>query len=61
MPLTKKGKTILAALIEEYGDEEKAKEVLYAGENSGRFTGIHYDDDKSDKKNRREKSKKRRK
>ena len=40
MPLTAKGEKILAALIEEYGSEEKAKEVLYAGKNKGTFTGI---------------------
>lgn len=39
MPLTEKGEKILANLEKEYG-KEKAKEVLYAGKNSGRFTGI---------------------
>jgi hypothetical protein len=39
MPLTAKGRTILAALEKEYGPD-KAKQVLYAGKNSGRFAGI---------------------
>ena len=43
MPLTAKGKEILANLKKEYGSEKKAKEVLYAGENKGTFTGIHDD------------------
>ena len=42
MPLTAKGEEILANLTREYGAEH-AKRVLYAGKNSGRFTGI--DDD----------------
>jgi uncharacterized protein len=45
MPLTRKGQEILAALLKEYGSEEKAKEVLYAGKNSGRFTGIDEEPD----------------
>jgi hypothetical protein len=40
MPLTAKGEKILKNLKEEYGPE-KGESVLYAGENSGRFTGIH--------------------
>ena len=39
MPLTAKGSEILANLEKEYG-EKHGKEVLYAGKNSGRFTGI---------------------
>jgi hypothetical protein len=39
MPLTAKGEEILANLTKEYG-AEKAKQVLYAGKNSGKFTGI---------------------
>ncbi len=43
MPLTAKGEEILANLTKEYG-AEKAKEVLYAGKNSGKFTGIDSDE-----------------
>lgn len=39
MPLTAKGEAILHHLTQEYGPD-KAKQVLYAGQNSGRFTGI---------------------
>lgn len=39
MPLTQKGREIERNLVKEYG-EKKGKEVLYAGKNSGRFTGI---------------------
>lgn len=40
MPLTKKGKTILKALTKQYKDKKRAKSILYAGKNAGRFTGI---------------------
>jgi len=39
MPLTKKGEKIRSALQAEYG-KSKGKQILYAGKNSGRFTGI---------------------
>lgn len=39
MPLTSKGQAILKSLQAEYG-AEKGESVLYAGKNSGRFTGI---------------------
>ena len=39
MPLTKKGETIKAALVKEYG-EERGERILYAGKNKGTFTGI---------------------
>ena len=39
MPLTAKGEKIEKALVKEYG-EEKGEEILYAGKNSGKFTGI---------------------
>ena len=39
MPLTAKGEEIKASLVKEYG-EKKGTSVLYAGKNSGRFTGI---------------------
>lgn len=48
MPLTSKGAEILSALTKEYGSAEKAKQVLYAGKNSGKFTGI--DDDSAESK-----------
>jgi hypothetical protein len=43
MPLTEKGQKILSHMEKEYGSPEKAKQVLYAGENKGTFTGIHDD------------------
>ena len=39
MPLTDKGKRVLAQLVAEYG-KEKAKEVFYAMINSGKLTGV---------------------
>jgi hypothetical protein len=45
MPLTSKGREILSNLEKEYGSEKKAKQVLYAGENKGTFTGIHDDEE----------------
>ena len=47
MPLTAKGTEILSALRKEYS-EAKAKQVLYAGKNAGKFTGI--DDDSAESK-----------
>lgn len=39
MPLTVKGKKLLKALRDAYGDE-KGNQVFYAGINSGKFTGV---------------------
>ncbi|MGA7540347.1 MAG: hypothetical protein WBW93_16445 [Steroidobacteraceae bacterium] len=39
MPLTQKGKEIKRNLVGEYG-EKRGTAILYAGKNSGRFTGI---------------------
>jgi hypothetical protein len=39
MPLTAKGEEIKKALTAEYG-AKKGEQVLYAGKNSGKFTGI---------------------
>ena len=39
MPLTKKGKTIKAAMKKEYGPE-KGERVFYASENKGTIKGV---------------------
>lgn len=39
MPLTKKGKKIMAAMKDEYGDK-KGEEVFYASANKGRIKGV---------------------
>jgi uncharacterized protein len=39
MPLTAKGRKILAAMQEEYGEEE-GKRVFYASKNAGKITGV---------------------
>jgi hypothetical protein len=39
MPLTHKGNVLKEALQREYG-KERGESVLYAGKNSGKFTGI---------------------
>ena len=41
MPLTKKGKTIMANMVAEYG-AKKAKAVFYASANKGRIKGVDY-------------------
>lgn len=47
MPLTAKGKKILADMREQYGGE-KGESVFYAAANKGIITGVH-----KNKKNRR--------
>jgi len=42
MPLTAKGEKILAAMIEEYGEEE-GKRIFYASKNAGKITGVDCD------------------
>jgi uncharacterized protein len=39
MPLTAKGEKILAAMIEQYGEEE-GKKIFYASKNAGTITGV---------------------
>ena len=41
MPLTKKGKKILASMVAHYGSKVKAKQVFYASQKSGRIKGTH--------------------
>jgi len=41
MPLTAKGREILAAMRKTYGSEKKAKEVFYASINKGKIKGVH--------------------
>lgn len=41
MPLTKKGKKILAAMKAQYG-AKRGKEVFYAAENKGTIKGTHF-------------------
>jgi hypothetical protein len=41
MPLTKKGKKIMAAMEAEYG-KEKAQRVFYAMANSGKLKGVDF-------------------
>lgn len=40
MPLTKKGKEIMASMMKEYG-AKKAKNVFYASMNKGTIKGVH--------------------
>lgn len=39
MPLTSKGRKIMRAMMDEYGDE-KGKEVFYASKNKGSIKGV---------------------
>lgn len=41
MPLTPKGKKIMASMVKEYG-AKKAKNVFYASQNKGTIKGTHY-------------------
>lgn len=41
MPLTKKGKKIMAAMVSEYG-AKRGKEVFYASQNKGTIKGTHF-------------------
>lgn len=41
MPLTPKGKRILAAMHKTYKGAKKATSVFYAMINSGKLTGVH--------------------
>jgi hypothetical protein len=40
MPLTDKGRKIMASMESEYG-EKKGKSVFYASANKGTITGVH--------------------
>lgn len=40
MPVTKKGKKIMAAMTKEYG-AKKGKQVFYASANKGKIKGVH--------------------
>ena len=40
MPLTEKGRKIMANMVKQYGPE-KAERVFYASENKGTITGVH--------------------
>lgn len=50
MPLTKKGRTILSSMKEQYG-AEKGEEVFYRSLNAGTIKGVH----KGKKKHRKKK------
>lgn len=39
MPMTKKGKTVMTAMMKEYG-KEKGRQVFYASKNSGKIKGV---------------------
>ena len=41
MPLTKKGKKIMKAMVEEYHSKKKGEEVFYASMNKGKIKGVH--------------------
>lgn len=41
VPLTPKGKTIMAKMMQTYRDPEKAKRVFYASENAGKIKAVH--------------------
>lgn len=40
MPLTKKGKSIMRSMVEQYG-AKKGKSVFYASANKGTIKGVH--------------------
>lgn len=40
MPLTKKGRKVMAGMVKTYG-AKKAKKVFYASINAGKLKGVH--------------------
>lgn len=42
MPLTKKGKSILAEMVKTYGSAKKGKQIFYAAANKGTIKGVDY-------------------
>ena len=42
MPLTKKGKKILANMEDQYGSKEKGQRVFYAAANKGTIKGVDF-------------------
>ena len=40
MPLTEKGRKVLASMVKQYG-AKKGKEVFYASANKGTISGVH--------------------
>ena len=42
MPLTKKGKKILANMEDQYGSKDKAQRVFYAAANNGTIKGVDF-------------------
>ena len=53
MPLTEKGRKIMAAMDKRYPTKKKAKRVFYGAENAGTITGVHAGGKKKGKKKRR--------
>lgn len=39
MPLSRKGRSILASMVKTYGSAKKAKQVLYSSINAGKIRG----------------------
>lgn len=54
MPLTTKGKKILANMKKQYGDK-KGEEVFYSSEKAGTITGVHNPDKKHNPRKKLEK------
>lgn len=50
MPLTAKGKKILAQMKKTYGSAEKAKQVFYAMINEGKLKGVEHKKKRKKKK-----------
>lgn len=46
MPMTRKGKKIMSAMMDEYG-EQKGQRVFYASANKGKITGVEKGQSKS--------------
>lgn len=51
MPMTPKGRKILAAMKDEYGSK-KGRQVFYASANKGTITGVHKGKKKRKRKRR---------
>jgi len=41
MPLTSKGKQVMASMLKTYRSKKKAKQVFYSSINAGKLKGVH--------------------
>lgn len=52
MPLTKKGRKVMAAMKKQYGD--RAEQIFYKSVNAGTLKGVEHKDERSTKNGRKQ-------